>query len=227
MYTQDVLDWRAFAPAQRFASHNHSWLGVLDRTLDWLLDSTGSRLHDTTDTPVRTLFAVRNEQLEAADDLVRRRYAWRGYDVPSAGNSPSRVTLLAKRGDDLLGTLTVRGGTTQELFAENTYAAEINRLRESGKRVGEVVKLAVETGAGTKALQALIRSAYVVTRFMHGLTDVVIEVNPRHVRFYERALGFIVTGAERVCSRVGAPCVLMLLDLEQFGRRIGSLDLYC
>src|SRR5205814_7219473 len=117
MYTEEVLERRAFAPAQRFAAHNYSWFdGLLDSALDWLLDSTGSRLFDTADTPVRTVFAVRSEQLEAAEDLVRRRYAWRGYDLPSAGNSASRITLLAKRGDDLLGTLTVRPGTPHELF---------------------------------------------------------------------------------------------------------------
>jgi hypothetical protein len=45
-------------------------------------------------------------------------------------------------------------------------------------------------------------------------------VNPRHVRFYRRVFGFAVAAAERVCERVGAPSVLLRLDLECFGRRL-------
>ena len=73
------------------------------------------------------------------------------------------------------------------------------------------------------ALDALGQSAYLVTRVIHALTDVVIEVNPRHVRFYRRVFGFVVAGAGRLCTRVGAPSVLMQLDLEQFARRVQSL----
>jgi hypothetical protein len=82
-----------------------------------------------------------------------------------------------------------------------------------------------ERGDWRPALDALVQSAYVVTRFMHALTDVVIEVNPRHVRFYQRVFGFVAAAAERFCTRVGAPSVLMLLDLDQFGRRLQSIKL--
>ena len=44
-------------------------------------------------------------------------------------------------------------------------------------------------------------------------TDVVIEVNPRHVRYYQRAFGFRAFGAERRCERVGAPARLLHLNL--------------
>jgi hypothetical protein len=32
--------------------------------------------------------------------------------------------------------------------------------------------------------------------------------------------GFVVAATERFCSRVEAPSVLLLLDLEQFGRKL-------
>lgn len=53
---------------------------------------------------------------------------------------------------------------------------------------------------------------------MQGYTDVVIEVNPRHVRFYKRMLGFVEFGAERMCSRVDAPAVLLRLELDYVDR---------
>ena len=43
----------------------------------------------------------------------------------------------------------------------------------------------------------------------HSFDYVVIEVNPRHVRYYERMLGFEVIGPERMNPRVEAPAVLL------------------
>jgi hypothetical protein len=177
---------------------------------------------------VRGVVALRHEQIQAADDLVSRRYAWRGYRLGSDERAVAApiVTLLAQKDDEVVGTLTVRPGGREPLLAEDVYALEIAQLRAGGRRVGEIIRLAIEQGTDWRAaLEALVQSAYVVTRFMHGLTDVVIEVNPRHVRFYQRVFGFVTAAAERVCSRVGAPSVLMLLDLDQFGRRMQSIKL--
>jgi hypothetical protein len=176
----------------------------------------------------RTWIAVRQDQVLAAEDLVRRRYAWRGYrlssDAPFTVEQATaripRITLLAENKGQLIGTLTVRPDSADGLFAEQTYPDEIAAMRRDGHRLGELVKLAVEEGADWKqALDSLVQSAYVITRVVHALTDVVIEVNPRHARFYQRVFGFVVAAAERVCERAGAPAVLLRLDLEQFGRR--------
>ena len=59
---------------------------------------------------------------------------------------------------------------------------------------------------------------------VHGVTDVFIEVNPRHVAFYSRALGFVVLGDERICARVGAPSVLLHLDVEILDEQLGFSD---
>ena len=83
------------------------------------------------------------------------------------------------------------------------------------------MRLAIDEGADWRAaLDALVQSAYLITWVIQGLTHVVIEVNPRHVRFYQRVFGFVVGAAERFCERAGAPSVLLCLDLERFGRRL-------
>ena len=177
---------------------------------------------------LRTVVALHPEQHRAAEHLVRRRYAWRGYqasnddfDRTTAYAEGQPVTLLAEDGGRLLGTLTVRPDSPHGLLAEESYSTEIERLRSAGRRVGELVKLAVEEGVDWKAaLNALVQSAYLITHVVHALTDVLIEVNPRHVRFYERVFGFVVAAAERLCVRAGAPSVLMQLDLVQFGQRL-------
>lgn len=201
--------------------------------LDSLFEMAGRMRNDAEPSSglrVCTVFASLPEQLRAADELVRRRYAWRGYHhcatSDAAGSLANGVTLLAKSGKRLLGTLTVRAASSRALFAEQSYAEEIESLRRQGRRVGELVRLAMEEGADWRiALDSLVHSAYVLTRFVHSLTDVVIEVNPRHVRFYKRVFGFVSAAAERFCTRVGAPSVLMRLDLDHFGKRLETLHL--
>ena len=56
--------------------------------------------------------------------------------------------------------------------------------------------------------------AYMYARRLHRCTDILIEVNPRHVRFYRSMLGFEVLGPERTCPRVNAPAVLLRLRLD-------------
>lgn len=173
-----------------------------------------------------TSIAVRADQFCAAQELVGRRYARRGYQTdaqaPSSNSSEdaSRVVLLAQYAGRLMGTLTLRCDTPQGLLAEKAYADQIQEMRTDGWRIGELVKLAIEEAVDWRAaLDVLVQSAYLVTRVVQGLTDVVIEVNPRHVRFYQRVFGFVLAGAERFCERAGAPCVLLALDLERFGLR--------
>lgn len=167
--------------------------------------------------------------MRAAEELVRRRYEWRGYQVSTAQSpdpatvhaSTPRIVLLAENAGRVVGTLTVRPDAPHGLLAERTYGDQISSMRSDGHRIGELVKLAVEEGADWRAvLDSLVQSAYMVTRVVLALTDVVIEVNPRHVRFYQRVFGFVVAASERVCERVGAPAVLLRLDLQQFGRRL-------
>lgn len=178
---------------------------------------------------LRTVVALHPEQHRAAEDLVRRRYAWRGYKLcavddfggASLAKPGRRVTLLAVNDARLHGTLTLRWDSPRGLLAEQTYKREIERLRRAGRRIGELARLAVEEGVDWKpALNALAQAAYFVTQLVQGLTDILIEVNPRHVRFYERVFGFVVAATGRLCSRVDAPSVLMRLDVEQFGRRL-------
>jgi hypothetical protein len=175
---------------------------------------------------LRTFIAEGDEDLDAADSLVRSRYSARGYALLAADAAvqpatPRPVTLVARAGGRLLGTLTVRRDGPGGLLAEGSYADEVRALRDAGHRLGEVVKLATVEGTHwTTALDALVRSAYLLTRVVYGLSDVIIEVNPRHAGFYRKVYGFVEAGGRRLCDRVRAPSILMRLDLEQFGRRL-------
>lgn len=187
--------------------------------------STPELAHAAPSEALRMRVAVAAEQRAAAEELVRRRYAWRGYRIGSSGEGADTaehlVTILAEGGQGLVGTLTVRPDSPDGLLAETTYGREIESLREGGSRIGELTRLALEKGVDWKeALDALVQAAWTVARVVHKLTDVVIEVNPRHVRFYERVFGFVQMASGSVCSRVGAPSVLLRLDLNAFALRM-------
>ncbi len=189
----------------------------------------------THDGRLRTLVAVSPDHREAVKNLVRRRYAWRGYNVPQMDHAvdvaaptgqESSVTLLAEHQGTLVGTLTLTLDSPQGLLAEQTYGEEIERARSQGRQICELVKLAMEEGVDWKSvLDALVQATYLVAHVVHCMTDIFIEVNPRHVRFYHRVFGFTSATAQRLCARAGAPSVLMRLDLEEFNQKLISQSL--
>ena len=84
------------------------------------------------------------------------------------------------------------------------------RIRRDGRKVCEFTRLAVDTSRLSQpVLAGLFHTVYLFARRVRNFDFVVIEVNPRHVGFYRRSLGFAVIGDERHNSRVEAPAVLL------------------
>jgi hypothetical protein len=165
-----------------------------------------------------------NERVNSASMLVQRKYASRGYEASSFQKDPDRITLVAFQDDKVIGTLTLGLDSSKPLLVEELYQCEIDSLRAEGRKVCELTKLAVDKTHGSKrVLASLFHIAYIYGRVMQGHTDVVIEVNPRHVAFYKRMLGFKEFGPERLCSRVNAPAVLLRLELEYVDQQIELL----
>jgi hypothetical protein len=96
-------------------------------------------------------------------------------------------------------------------------------------RVCEFTKLAMDSAIESKrVLASLFHVAYIYAHRIKGMHCLVIEVNPRHVRYYERMLGFRPCGPQRMNRRVSAPAVMMALDLafaaDQIGRFGGKAE---
>lgn len=186
------------------------------------------RLREPTDAALHIAVAKSPEQFRAAGDLVRKRYAWRGYALrgPTHGQSPHEITFLVASGQSTLGTLTLGLDGPAGLRAEGAYGDVIERFRLAGHRVCELTRLALAEGADSKAvLASLFSLAHAVGRTLHDVTHVFIEVNPRHVAFYTRVLGFAVEAAGKFCDRVRAPSTLLQVEIEALERRLGLLDL--
>jgi len=152
----------------------------------------------------------------SAHILVNRMYAARGYttsSVPDHSN-PNRITLVASDAGETVGTITVSFDSPQGLLVDESFGAEVAQLRDEGFLLCEFIKLAIDgVVRSKKVLASLMDAAFLCAREVRRCDKVLIEVNPRHVRFYESMLGFKVLRRDRMNHRVNAPAVLMSLDL--------------
>ena len=69
--------------------------------------------------------------------LIKRQYAWRGYQVGESSDVPAnRITLAAFGSDDQpIATITVGIDSSAGLSVESIYSAEIGALRAKKKRL--------------------------------------------------------------------------------------------
>jgi hypothetical protein len=149
-------------------------------------------------------------------DLVQRRYTERGYDLPLAVPDPSLYTVAAYEQGQLAGTVGVRLDSERSLYADDLYPLEVEALRAQKLRLCEFTRLAVDTNALSRTvLASLFHTAYLYAHRLRGVDAAVIEVNPRHVAFYMRALNFKLVGPERHNERVDAPAVLLFVHFSQ------------
>jgi hypothetical protein len=97
----------------------------------------------------------------------------------------------------------------------------VHSLRSGGHRVCEFTKLAIDGAARSKrVLATLFHVAYLYAYRVMGFDCLLIEVNPRHVNYYSRILGFTVLASSRMNLRVNAPAVLMRLDFSHTAEQI-------
>ena len=110
---------------------------------------------------------------ESADLLIKKMYAWRGYDTSGAlTDTPNRITLMADFKGKVIGTLTIGLDSAIGLLVDQLYKDEIDRLRAAGRFVCEFTKLAIDQDANSnRVLAALFHLAFIYAHKIHGATD--------------------------------------------------------
>jgi len=162
------------------------------------------------------IFAVRQgAELSRASALLQRRYAWRGYSVaPLEARRRRSITLTASHDGTTVATITAALDSAEGLYVEGLYPDCVRELRQPGRKLCEFTKFAVDESVRSQALLGgIFHVACMYVLEVHRCTDALIEVNPRHVRFYEQMLGFTCAAEQRLDESVNAPAVLMRLDL--------------
>ncbi|RVT90528.1 N-acetyltransferase [Sphingomonas crocodyli] len=157
--------------------------------------------------------------------LVNRRYAWRGYgDQHQIPAQSSHMTFTASSDDGVFGTITLGVDSPAGLAADDIFKGEIDNFRNvPGARVCELTKLAFDADMPSKPmLAALFHIVFIYGYNEHRCTDLFIEVNPRHRRFYQAMLGFKPVGEVKTNQSVGAPAVLMWLKVDDIRKAIDA-----
>lgn len=163
-------------------------------------------------------------QRSSATMLINKMYSWRGYgDGHTIGDGPDQLALVATdyRDGTAIGTLTVSLDGAGRLLADRMYPLEVQRLRDQGRRLCEIIKFAVERDVKSKSLlTALFHVAFIYAYFISQRTDIVIEVTPQHAVFYRHLLHFEQIGEEKLNARVNTRGVLLRLDLDHAAEQI-------
>jgi hypothetical protein len=167
---------------------------------------------------------------QLAAELLRAEYRKLGYDTsfldnPTNTTDGRRLTLLTKQGTRVSGTCSLmldRLGL--QLGADQNHEAYLNVLRQEGKCLIEVCRLAVasELAESTSriGLAALIGHTFLCANyFLDYRPYLIIEVNPRHTNYWKN-LGFDVLVEESWCERVNQPSVLIGCDWPEHWKLI-------
>ncbi|MES2263046.1 MAG: N-acetyltransferase [Pseudomonadota bacterium] len=159
--------------------------------------------------------------------LINKMYAWRGYgDNHQLAEDPNRITLAARdKQGNTVGTITVGIDSSDGILADHLFKEEIDAYRaRDGVKVCEFTKLAFDPGVQSKeAMGSLFHLAVMYARDLHHCTDLFIEVNPRHRRFYQHMLGFTAQGSPKTNARVNAPAHLMWVSLAYITEQVKAV----
>lgn len=166
--------------------------------------------------------------------LLSERYRRRGYACPGLPDPPrdgprTHHTLGLRNGTRWIATLTVAWGCRAPLASQALFPRAVQELRDQGRSLCEFMRLAAAddgaggrdgasprpaTGAGGVRRLLPLFGAAVRAALQAGCDLALMEVHPRHVGFYRRCAGARVLHGPRHHEAVGAPAVLMALDLR-------------
>jgi len=170
------------------------------------------------------------EEIEQAYRLVYREYLEAGY-LPShpqedyqfylspLGTSPLLRVFACKIEDSLAGTISLIFDSPLGLPMEEIYSAEIRSLRQQGKSLAEVTRLAINKDwhyLNGRILMELYRLVFEYCLNQSTIDTLCIAIHPKHEEFYQRVLLFEHLGGLKTYPRVNdAPAVAKFMDLSQ------------
>ena len=165
------------------------------------------------------------EGRNSASMLINKMYSWRGYaGFHEIKESPNRITLTASNKDVAIGTITLSIDSPIGILADEIFKDQVDIRRNLGGKVCELIKLAFDPNIRSRLVMAsLFHVAYIYGRYIHKCTDVFIEVNPRHHRYYETMLGFKRLGGIKTNPRVNAPAILLWADINYVAQQIQKI----
>lgn len=174
------------------------------------------------------VYKVANDKIsrEKAYELAYEVYKDKGFldDMQNkmlikesdATNETFTLLVEDKKTGKAIATITLIKDSRKGLPSDAIYQNEINELRQQKMRLVEITRLTIhqEYRNSKMLFIKMVNLIHIFARRNWGATDFVIEVNPRHVKFYERLHLFNIIGDLKSCDRVqGHPAYLLRLNL--------------
>ncbi len=210
------------APEESFAPSDDCRLQLVPSGNLHTFDLPGG-LTNTAEKSITIRLADLDGERNRANMLLSRKYSARGYGkkhaVPQTSNS---VTFTASTQQGLIGTLSLVVDSESGLGCDKTFRPELDSFRQvPGAKLCELTRFAFDTSKPSMHLLAsLFHIIFIYGTHHYNCTDLFIEVNPRHRRFYQSMLGFECVGGVKTNDAVGAPSQLMRLKVAEIRRYI-------
>jgi N-acyl-L-homoserine lactone synthetase len=167
------------------------------------------------------------DELRAACQLVYSEYLRQGYcdytptklRYSDFDLSPDCVKAISiGKSGSITGTASLVIDSGAGLPAETAFKEELSMLRKKGWRIAEGSMFAVDHKAEKDNLLVAPRlmASILSTARNEGVSHIVVVVNPKHVGFYLRCLGFEAVSSVKTCSHVKeAPGVLLVRNIQK------------
>lgn len=145
-----------------------------------------------------------------------------GLRVTKYQIEPTSQVFVGMLGSDVVSTVSLIGDGPLGLPMESMFAPEVAELREQGEKLSEVSCLADRRQDVRRFLPAFQEMTRLMAQFARyeGIGNLLITVNPRHVKFYTHYLGFQpisrrITDCPHVQNR---PAVALRLEFARIDR---------
>lgn len=157
----------------------------------------------------------------ACAELVAKEFAWRGYlhgtvedqiEILKEYEEDEQSVFAAKENEVVVATLSVALEKASRSLPMFQIFPEVKEFRVGG--LGQIGNLAADRRHGNEAFLPLMCLG-IMQIIKNGLQNICMTINPRHVLFYERKIGFrtLASGQKRYHPKVNkAPAVGMVLE---------------
>lgn len=181
---------------------------------------------------LKTKLASSKEDLQKVFKLAYEVYSEKGYAVhhdtkmevsPYDAHHDTLILMVENEDNEVVGSLTLYYDDGELLPADHIFHPELNAIRQQGIKFAEVSRFVVshEYQHQKEILISLINTIYIHAFRMMNIDELIIEVNPRHVDYYRKLLGFVQWGDVKECPRVNnAPAVLLRCNSDKYKKVI-------
>jgi hypothetical protein len=156
-----------------------------------------------------------DEPLTRIGVLIQKACACGQPAATHFGRTLTQISFAVLLDESRVGGATLVLDSSAGLDADCLYKKELDQLRQKGRKICELTKVMFDDSIRSKkVLASLFHMTYIQARYLHGCSDLLIEVNPRHMMFYMKNLGFMPYGEARYCTLAKTQAVLLRIEVD-------------